>query len=279
MLAALLATLLTLLLRAQVVPAVGLRLEDATFRQFEDGPPYQQAYRAGEVLFLDLRIAGYAPSEEESPELKLKWTIQALDSRGRPFEPTFSGKLQTGLAAQDTGYRPRARFSVAIPVFALEGTYRVEVKVLDEVSQQVVEGNFPFRVRGKQLPDAAPLAAGQVRFFRQEADLVGLAQPVYRPGSEVWLRFDIEGFLPSTGNAFSVNYGVTVTGPDGKQFLKQDPAAAEAAKPYYPQAYVPATFVIQLPPQALPGDYRIQLVVRDLVANKQQLTTVSFRVE
>ncbi len=274
-----LAALLTLLLRAQASPAVGLRLEDATFRQFEDGPPYQQAYRSGEVLFLDLRIAGYAPSVDESPELKLKWTIQALDSRGRSFEPPVSGKLQIGLAAQDSGYRPRARFSVTIPVFALAGTYRIEVKVIDEVSQQVAEGIYPFRVQGKQLQNTASIAASQVRFFRQESEPVALTRPLYRPGAEVWLRFDIEGFLQPTGNDFSVNYGVVVTGPDGKQFLKQDPAAAEAAKPYYPQAYVPATFVIQLPPKALPGDYRIHLVVRDLALNKQQLTTVSFRVE
>ena len=273
-----LALLLLLIPGAQETPS-GLRLEEPIFHQFEDGPPYQQAYRAGEQVFLDLRIAGYGRTEDENPELKLKWSIQAMDENSHPFEPAVMSRLQTGLASQDQEYRPRARYSVAIPVFALEGTYHIEVKVTDEVTQQTAEGSFSFRVRGKSLAKAAALGAGQIRFFRQEDDARPLALAVYRPGSEVWLRFEIEGFTRSAAHAFAVNYGVLVTGPDGQQFLRQDPAATENGKPFYPQAYVPATFVIQLPPLALPGEYRVQIVVRDLAAKTEHVTPVTFRVE
>jgi len=278
MLALLLTTLLLTTLLAAQGPPVGLRLEEATFHQFEDGPPYAQAFRAGEQVFLDLRVAGYGKSDDENPELKLKWTFAAVDAAGNRFEPPYSSGLQTGLAAQDSDYRPRARYSVAIPVFALEGTYRVQVKVTDEVTQQSAEGSYPFRVRGKVLPKLPPLGT-LVQFFRQEEDANPLTLPVFRPGSQVWLRFDIQGFTQAKDHSIAVNYGVAVVGPDQKSFLIQDPAATDQAKPFYPQAFVPAAFMIQLPPQALPGDYLLSLTVRDLLAKTQEITSVKFRVE
>jgi len=259
--------------------AEGLRLEDATFRQFEDGPPFQQSYRPGEQVFLDLRITGYGRTVEENPEFKLKWTFRAVDADGRQFEKPYASRLSAGLAAQDTDYRPRARFSVMVPAFALDGQYRVEVSLTDEVAQKTVEGSFPFRVRGKSLPKDAKLEAGNCRFYRQEDDPAPLALPVYRPGAEVWLKFELQGFRLSKVNAFRVNYGVRVVGPDGKEFLKQDPAAAESGQPAYPQTYVPATFVIKLPPSALPGEYRVSIVVRDLDAANEHTTDVPYRVE
>ena len=257
----------------------GLRFEDPTFRQFEDGPPFSQAYRPGEQMFFDVRAAGYGRSEGDNPSLKLIWTFRALDANSHLLEPAASGQLESALAAQDTEYRPRLRAGFTIPLFALEGQYRITLKLTDEVAAKSIEGTFVFRVRGKQLPAKAPLEAANWRFLRQEDDVNPLALPVYRPGSEVWLRFDLQGYRLSSSNGFSVSYGVTVAGPDGKQFLKQDPAATESQQPSYPQRYVPATFVIQLPPKALVGDYRVAIVVRDFESKTEQTVTKAFRVE
>lgn len=257
----------------------GLRLEDPTFRQFEDGPPYQQSYRPGEQVFFDLRIAGYGRSDGENPELKLKWSFRALDASSRLLEPEVAGKFETGLAAQDTDYRPRARFSVTAPVFALDGIYRVQVRLTDVVADKTVEGTFPFQIRGKRLTAETPLGAGNFRFLRKEDDPAALAVPVYRPGSEVWMRFDLQGYELGKGNRFRVGYAVTITGPDGKVFLKQDSAATEEGEPFYPQAYVPATFVVKLPVKALTGAYRLELKVKDLLANREQAIFQTFQVE
>lgn len=267
------------LLAALLLSADGLRLEEPTLRQFEDGPPFEQAYRPGEQVFLDLRVAGYGRTEGENPELKLKWTIRALDSDGRLLEPPYTGRAQASLTNQDTEYRPRARFSALIPSFALEGLYKIVVQVTDEVADKTVEGTYPFRVRGKQLAKGAPLTAGNWRFYRQEDDPAALSLPVYRQGAQVWMKFDLEGYKLSATNAFQVEFGVTVIGPDGKEFLKQDPAATERGQPAYPQPYVPATYMIQLPPQALPGDYRVLIRVKDLTQNAEQTAERSFRVE
>jgi hypothetical protein len=226
-----------------------------------------------------LRVAGYGRTEGENPELKLKWTFRAVDAGGRPLEPPYTGRLSSGLSAQDTEYRPRARYSMMVPSFALDGQYQLQVSLTDEVADQTVEGTFPFRVRGKQLAKAAKLAAGDIRFYRGEDDPAPLALPVYRAGADVWLRFDLQGYSVAKTNAFSVNYGVTVTGPDGKEFLRQDPAAAENAQPFYPQAYVPATFAINLPVKAFVGEYQVAITVRDLLAATEARTVVSFRVE
>lgn len=257
----------------------GLRLEDPTFRQFEDGPPFEQAYRPGEQVFFDLRVAGYGRTEGENPALKLTWTFGGMDADSHLLEPAVSGQLESALAAQDTDYRPRVRVAVAVPTFALDGQYRIALKLTDEVASKSVEGSFVFRVRGKQLAQGSPLEASNWRFLRQEDDVNPLTLPVYRPGTEVWLRFDLQGYRLSSRNGFSVNYGVTVTGPDGKQFLKQDPAATESQHPFYPQRYVPATFVIQLPPKAFAGEYRVAIVARDLESKTEHSVTRVFRVE
>ncbi len=257
----------------------GLRFEDPAFRQFDDGPPFQQAYRPGEQVFFDLRVVGYGRSEGENPALKLTWTFRGVDADSRSLEPPVSGQLESALAAQDTDYRPRVRFGLTVPTFALDGQYRILLKLTDEVASKSVEGSFVFRVRGKQLPKVAPLEAANWRFLRQEDDINALALPVYRAGSEVWLRFELQGYRLSENNGFSVSYGVTVTGPDGKQFLKQHPAATESQQPFYPQRYVPATFVIQLPPKAFAGEYRVAIVARDLESETEQTVTRVFRVE
>ncbi len=257
----------------------GLRLEDPTFRQFDDGPPYQQSFRPGEQVFFDVRIAGYGRTEGENPELKLKWTFRALDSNSRLLEPELPGKLEAGLAVQDTDYRPRARYSATVPVFALDGAYRFEVQLTDAVTEKSVTGNFPFRVRGKQLPQDVPLGAGNFRFLRQEDDPVALTLPVYRPGFDVWLRFDLQGYSLRVKNHFRVTYDVKITGPDGKLFLKQDSAASEEGRPFYPQMYVPAAFVVKLPVKALPGAYRVEVKVIDLLAAGEKVLDESFRVE
>ena len=258
---------------------VGLRLEDPAFRQFEDGPPFQQAYRPGEQVFFDLRVAGYGRTEGENPALKLTWTFRGLDAESHLLEPAVSGQLESALAAQDTDYRPRVRVGLTVPTFALDGQYRITLKLTDEVASKSVEGSFLFRVRGKQLAQGAPLEASNWRFLRQEDDVNPLTLPVYRPGTEVWLRFDLQGYRLSSRHGFSVNYGVTVTGPDGKQFLKQDPAATESQQPFYPQRYVPATFVIQLTPKTFVGEYRVAIVVRDLESKMEGTVTRVFRVE
>ena len=257
----------------------GLRLESPILRRFEDGPPYEQSYRAGEQVFFDVRVAGYGHTEDETSVLKLAWTFQAFDAQARPLDAPVSGKLEATLNAQDTDYRPRVRFSATVPLFALEGAYRIQLALTDEVAAKTVEGSFPFRVRGKQLRMEAPLSANSVRFFRHEDDPAPLVVPVYRAGSEVWLRFDLEGYTVPEGNGFRVNYGVTVTGPDGKRFLQQDPAAAQRGSGGYPQEYVPATFVIHLPAKALVGEYRVAIVVRDLVSQRDDTTMAHFRVE
>ncbi len=257
----------------------GLRFEDPVFRQFEDGPPFQQAYRPGEQVFFDLRVAGYGRTEGENPALKLTWTFRGMDADSYLLEPATSGKLESALAAQDTDYRPRVHGGLTVPTFALDGQYRIDLKVTDEVAAKSVEGSFVFRVRGKQLPKAAQLEAANWRFLRQEDDANALSLPVYRPGSEVWLRFELQGYRLSPNNGFSVSYGVTVTGPDGKQFLKQDPAATESQHPFYPQRYVPATFVIQLPAKAFAGEYHVAIVAHDLESKKEQIVTRIFRVE
>ena len=257
----------------------GLRFEDPAFRQFDDGPPFQQAYRTGEQVFFDLRVAGYGRTDGENPALKLTWTFRAVDSDSRLLEPAVSGQLESALAAQDTAYRPRVRVGLTVPSFALDGQYRILLTLTDEAASKRVEGSFTFRVRGKQLPQGAPLEAANWRFLRQEDDANPLTLPVYRPGSEVWLRCELQGFRLLESNRFSVSFGVTVTGPDGKQFLKQDPAATESQQPFYPQRYVPATFVIQLPPKAFAGEYRVAIVARDLESKTEQTVTRIFRVE
>lgn len=268
-----------LLLCAAALPAA--ELVDPVFRPYENGPslPSDHAFLGGDVVWFDCRVKGYARSEESEPRFALKWQTSVIDRLRRSVTPTQQGKVSGELAAQDKEYRPRVSITFALPPLLLAGEYVIAVALEDEIAKTVAVAHFTLRVGGRTVELPKELTAAQFRYFRQENDRHALEPPVYRPGDQVWLRFDILGFQHGDQNKIDIEYGLLVLGPSGQPFLREDPAARHAAQSFYPQFYVPAAIEIRLPPKATPGEYIAVVSLRDKVSGQSAAVRTSFAVE
>ena len=255
-----------------------LACEDPAFRQDEASPALTAAdfFRPGELVFFDCRVAGYRTQEkDEIVRLKLSFTAIATDARGLKLAAPVSGRFDTELAAQDQDYRPRVRYRFELPVLMPGGVYRVEVVVRDEFAESEVRLARDFRVRAPEFT-AREFGIRELTFLRGDAPI---RQAVYRPGEAVTAKFDIVGFTVGEANRVAVSYSVSVQSPIAKVRLDDGSVTRYDDKSFYPVAYVPANFGVQLTPDSPKGEYRVTLKLRDEIANATREEQFTFRVE
>ena len=253
--------------------------EQPVFRQDDAGEAMseQDYFRPGELVFFDCRVAGYRTVEkDEVVRLKLSWSARATDAKGVLLAPAASGKIETELAAQDQDYRPRVRFRFELPVLMRGGRYRVEASVRDELAEAEINVARDFRVRAPEFTPPTDLKIRELQFLRGE---IALREPVYRPGETVLAKFDIVGFAVGEGNRVAVSYSMSVQSPVEKIKLDDGRVTKFDEKSFYPVAYVPANFGVQLTADSPKGEYRGLLTLRDEVAGKDREERFTFRVE
>jgi hypothetical protein len=97
----------------------------------------------------------------------------------------------------------------------------------------------------------------------------------------VYVRFDATGYkLAEPKNAFEVEYGLQVTGPDGKTVIEQPVAAAEKFESFYPRRWLPVAFRLDLPKDhPAKGVYTLKVELRDKAAGKSVEMVREFTVE
>ena len=98
-----------------------------------------------------------------------------------------------------------------------------------------------------------------------------MTEALYALGSPVLVRFDIVGYQMSAAprNAFEIEYGLTVTGPDNKVKISQPTAATENYENPYPRRWLPAGFQLDLPKDSGKGRYEVVMEVRDKQSGKK----------
>jgi hypothetical protein len=106
-----------------------------------------------------------------------------------------------------------------------------------------------------------------------------LTVPAYKQGDMVWARVDMAGYKLGEGNSFQVGYGLEVFRANGESLFKQEEAANETGKSYYPRRYLLGSLSLQLTKDLDPGEYSIALRIRDAVGAQQSETKHAFRVE
>jgi hypothetical protein len=255
------------------------RIQDAEFRQYEDGPRLPQGFefRPGDTVFFDCRIGGYKADEKD--RIRLHWRFEARDFAQRLLVEPTEGKTEAELAPQDKEWMPKLRFQVMVPVYAASGDYRLRVTVKDDIAGEGVAGEFAFRVLGKVVEESDTLVVRNFRFLRDEEDGPPLVTSTYRRPEPVWARFEITGFRGGEKNAIEVSYDVGVLDPSGKMIYAQKDAAVERTKSYYPIRYVPGIVSLQLRPDTTPGEYTILLTLRDGIGKQEAVSKHTFRVE
>ena len=256
-----------------------LSIAQVTLHEFDGGPPLprDQPFFAGQMVFLVFNVAGFKPNEDG--KIDMAYEIQGFDPDGKPLAPAVSNPIAAELAPQDKKWMPKIRWEVLVPQTAPSGTYRVKVKLTDNIAKTKAEQETTFLVRGREIEPSETLALRDFRFYRSEDDVNALKQASYRPGDQVWGRFEIVGYKFAPKNALDVEYGVRVAGSDGKVFFDAPQAAVQREESYYPKRFVSGILSLNLGKDMQPGEYTITVSLRDNIGKQTEESQHTFRIE
>lgn len=249
--------------------------------QFDGGPSVGTGFGfgAGESIFLSFDLSGFKPEGDEDLKLKLAWTCQVFDAGGVAMTGPKRGDVKVDLAPEDKKWRPRVRVELAMPDALPAGTAEIRLTAEDHVAGTKAALAVPFRTRGLNLTGVDKLQPLRFRFLRSEDAMEALTVPAYRQGDVLWARFEIAGYRLGEGNSFQVGYGLEVFRANGESLYKQDEAANEQGKSFYPRRYLGGGLSLQLTKDLAPGEYTIALRIRDGVGKQVSESKHSFRVE
>jgi hypothetical protein len=271
--------LLPALLVADPPPAQKLAVTQATlhYRQ-EDGPAISASYeyRAGELLYLSFRIAGFRVVKDR---VDLRWTLYATDPEGRLLEPPVNGAIQEELSYEDKNWLPRVQYTLALPGQLPPGEYRIKIRVADELAQASTEQDVLFRVGGKPFPQVSGLSVLHLGFYRDEAEREPMEEAVYRPGQMLVARFQVAGFELGEKNRFAVGYGLKVLNEQGDVLFEQAEAASDEGAPFYPRRLLNGVLTLSITEGVQAGQYVLAVTVTDRVGGKTAEAQGRFRVE
>lgn len=257
-------------------------IERAAVHQFEDGPVLDAShiFLPGETVYFSCRLTGFqtATSADDQRGVKLSWRLHISDPEGVAVVPDAGGRIQAPVLSQDKDWRPKFIHSFALPPFAPSGTYRIEVKVRDEVGNSEADGELTLAVRGHDVEASATLAALNLHFLRTETDATPLDPAAYRPGETLWARFDINGYKYGPKNRYSVEYGLAILRESGERVFEQPMAAEDSHESFYPQSYVPGSISLNLDPMVPEGVYTLVIMVRDKIGGQSAEARAAFRI-
>jgi hypothetical protein len=272
--------LTALFLNALLASAAGLQIIQPTLSDTDGGPPNPAgaAYHPGDSLYFTARIAGYAKDKDE--QVRLAYTVQAVDPRGIALTEPFQGKINAEVAPQDKDWLPKIETGISIPTMLFAGEYKIAVKVDDLIAQTASEMAVPFQLRGREdIHPGDSLSIQAFRFLRHEDDTKAAERAAYVPGDHLWARFDLTGFRYGAANRIDVTYVTSVLGPDGKTLWTQPHPVGEQSESFYPRAFVPAEMGIELQARIKPGAYTLVVRARDAIGDQSCELRQAFTIE
>jgi len=256
-----------------------LVIVQTAFSQSEDGPAiaHDDQFQPGETLFFRCQVQGYKKSEKD--EINITYQVQATDSHDVPLLLGENGVVKSVLSPEDKNWMPKIRYTVIVPSLVDSGEYQVVVKVKDELGGTSAETRAVFLVKGRDVAPSDTLVVRNFRFFRGESDNQPLRVAAYRPGDQLWARFDMVGYKIGEKNLFDIEYGLVVYRADGSVAYSQEQAASAKEAPFYPQHYQPGELNLNMPKDIATGEYTIVLTVRDNLGQQRCETRENFSIE
>ena len=106
-----------------------------------------------------------------------------------------------------------------------------------------------------------------------------MAQPVYHPGDNMFMKFDIVGYKYGDGNKVDVSYVASLVLESGKTIWTQGDPAVEQSEAYYPKPYVTGEFGISLNKDFKPGTYTMAVTVKDAIGKQSYAGKFQFIVQ
>jgi hypothetical protein len=205
--------------------------------------------------------------------------VNVRDSQGVLLDPPYVASVGTSISEEDKDWLPKVRYQFAIPSLMQSGVYKISVKVWDRFGKTEAQTEQLFRVEGHQVAPSDTLVIRNLRFLRSEQDSNPLAIAAYRPGDAIWARFDITGYKFGDGNAFDVEYGITIADSTGAIKYSQPHAAEEKTKSFYPLRYTPGVVNVTVPPDMAKGTYMLMVTAKDNLGNQTAEVKHNFSIE
>jgi hypothetical protein len=268
-----------LLWLAPALAQPNLQIVQTALHQFDGGPvmPKPATYQPTELLFFTGKVAGYKKGPKEA--VSLEWEAQAFDDKGVALAPSKKQPIQAELSEEDKNWLPVIRLDMELPQTASCRNCLLKLQVRDLVAGTSAKAEVPFAIQGLEVQPSDELVVRNFRFQRAETDQNPLKDPAYRPGDEIWGRFEITGFKYGEKNLVQVEYGVSVFRPSGKLLYQEPKAATANESSFYPRRYLPGVLSMKLDSKVPPGEYPLVLEVRDLIGNQKTEMRFTFRVE
>jgi hypothetical protein len=257
-----------------------LKIIRVAIRQIEDGSPVgdRTGFVPGETVYVSFEVVNFTLAKE-TQSVSLTWSVDATDPKGIPIIPQAKGTTKANLQPEDKDWRPRIRQSLVVPSPAPGGTYSIHLQTTDVNSAQSATADTKFTVSGPEFVPAKGLEIRSFGFYRTEDEPRPLTEPVFRPGSSMYARFQIVGYKYGEKNADEVTYGVSILGSGDKVLYTQDPAVDDKTEGFYPKPWVDATMSLSLAPGTKTGAYTLLVNAKDKVGNQSVEIRKPFRVE
>lgn len=267
------------LLPALAPAAEPLGVVQAVIAQMEGGEalPADFQHAPGETLFFSCRIAGFTKSPKE--EIHLKYSVQAFDPKGVALSEIYQNEMQEEVGPQDKDWLPKVETQVDLPPILRGGAYKILVKVEDVLAKTSAELAAPFQVRAKDVPASPTLTVRNFQWYHTDEEERPMARPVYHPGDNMWMRFDMVGFKYGEGNKIDVSYVASLVLASGKAIWTQPEPAVEQSESFYPKPYIDGEFGISLQKNFQPGTYTMAVAVKDAVGKQTYEGKFNFTVQ
>jgi hypothetical protein len=276
------AVLLALTPAVPAPAAAGLEIAGVTLHEYEDGPaiPANWTYRQGEYLFFSFRVRGFQEKKRDRErDVHLTYSFVAEDPDGVPLAEPETGEVKTVLTEKDENWTPKIRGEVFLPTLILSGEYRIRLHVEDKLSGRKADNVIKAPVKTFEVAPSEELVVRNFRFLRGGEDGAPLTVAAYRPGETLWARFEMTGYKYAEGNQLHVSYGLRLSYSDGTVLFDQPDAASEQDASFYPKRYLPGIFNLNLEGGIEPGEYVIELRVKDHIGDQTYTGSYTFRIE
>lgn len=249
--------------------------------RFDGGPavPAGTPFGSGESLFLTFDISGFKIDGDEDKRLHVTWECRAVDGEGIPLALPQKGEVKAYLNDEDKLWRPRVRLEIVMPQSLPSGTAEIRIAAKDVFAGTEASLAVPFQLFGLDIERVTALQPLRFRFLRSEDSPEPLDLVAYQQGDTVWAKFEMAGYKLGEENAFHVSYGLEVFRASGESLYKQEVAADEQGKSFYPRRYLTGVLSLKLTRDLARGEYTIALRLKDHIGGTESETRHKFGVE
>jgi uncharacterized RDD family membrane protein YckC len=250
-----------------------LTVRDVRLAAGDEGPERPSGtFKPGESPTLLFNLTSFAI--DRAGKARLRLSLTATDPDGVPIIPEKATEMQPEVQEG----RPLNSYAGApLPDFAMPGTYQLRLTVADLAGNHQISTTVPFTVEGLTVEPSKTLT---LRNFRLTETKYGATRPdaSYRVGSEVWMAFNVIGFMVGTDGAVAVREDLDLRTTSGTLIAQAEGIFNISQRYFYAPRQFPANTKLTLG-RLPPGSYEARLTFTDGIGNQKYDHVVQFTIQ